>query len=95
MSTEKRSAENGSAGNGSAERVMVFLRTSLFSVAGPTAHVPHGVTVVVGTVIDRPAGSVRVAAERLVDERGRVTSEAPLVLELPWDKIDHIAVVTA
>ena len=74
------------------EKVTLFLQTSLFSVAGPDAHVPHGVTVVTGTVLERSPATLRVRTEKLSNERGRVLNEAVLVLELPWAKIDHLVV---
>ena len=72
------------------DQVTVFLRTSLFSYGGPDAHVPHGVMVIDGEILDRPSGGIRLRATRLMDDRGRRLSEAETILQLPWAKIDHI-----
>ena len=72
------------------ERVSVFLRTSLFSFGGPDPHVPPGVMVLVGAVTGRPAGGLALLTERMLDDRGRLVSEASIALELPWAKVDHI-----
>lgn len=74
------------------DRVTVYLRTSLFSFGGPEAHVPPGVMVVVGQIVDRPASSLVLEATQLFDERGRQLSEERVTLQLPWSKIDHILV---
>lgn len=73
-------------------RVTIYLRTSLFSVGGPKAHVPAGVVVVEGELVDEAGGGVTVRCERLLDERGRVLDESRLVLRLPWAKVDHLVV---
>ncbi len=72
------------------ERVTVFLRTSLFSFGGPEAHLPVGVMVVEGNLVDRVAGGIVLETDRLLDERGRELSAAGLKIQLPWSKIDHI-----
>jgi hypothetical protein len=72
------------------EKVTVFLRTALFSFGGDDAHVPTGVMVLVGEVVDRPSGGITIKTERLLGERGRLLSEAKHTLCLPWAKVDHI-----
>ncbi|MFT4624177.1 MAG: hypothetical protein ACI8PZ_002836 [Myxococcota bacterium] len=72
------------------KRVVVFLRTSLFSFGGADAHVPPGVMVVEGNIVDRVAGGVVLDTDRFLDERGRELSAAGLKVQLPWAKIDHI-----
>lgn len=72
------------------EKVTVFLRTSLFSFGGPDPHVPPGVMVIQGAVLGRPAGGLSIETSRMLDDRGRVVSEATVRLELPWSKVDHL-----
>ena len=76
------------------DRVTVYLRTSLFSYGGPDAHVPNGVMVVEGEILDRPSGGIRMRAQRLLDDRGRELSRNETVLQLPWAKVDHIHEIT-
>lgn len=73
-------------------RVTIYLRTSLFSVGGPKAHVPAGVVVIEGTVTEDGGGGVTVRCARLLDERGRELAESPITLRLPWAKVDHMVV---
>ena len=72
------------------DRVTVFLRTSLFSFGGPDAHIPAGVMVVEGSLVDRVSGGIVIDTDRFLDERGRELSAAGLKIQLPWAKIDHI-----
>ena len=74
------------------DRVTVFLRTSLFSFGGHDAHVPAGVMVVVGRLIDKPNTCVILETHAFLDERGRKVSEEGMTIHLPWAKIDHILV---
>ena len=74
------------------EAVTIYLRTALFSFGHPDAHVPNGVTVIEGRIIDRPSGGVTVETDVMRDDRGRELSEAVLTLQLPWAKVDHILV---
>ncbi len=74
------------------DRVTVYLRTTLFSLGGPRAHVPAGVMVVEGTSPGSEGGAITVHTERMLDERGRELSDAELVLRLPWAKVDHVVV---
>ena len=71
-------------------RVTVFLRTNLFSYSGPEKHVPSGVMVIDGRVIEQSATGITLETDRLLDDRGRVLSEASLKLVLPHTKIDHL-----
>ena len=72
------------------QRVTVFLRTSLFSFGGPDAHLPAGVMVVEGLLVDRVAGGVVLDTDRFLDDRGRELSAAGMKIQLPWAKVDHI-----
>lgn len=74
------------------DRVTVFLRTSLFSFGGADAHVPAGVMVVVGQIVDRPASGLVLETHEFLDERGRRLSEESITIQLPWAKIDHVIV---
>ena len=74
------------------DRVTIYLRTSLFSLGGPRAHVPAGVMVVEGASPGSEGGALTVHTERLLDDRGRELSDAELVLRLPWAKVDHVVV---
>ncbi|TNE85779.1 MAG: hypothetical protein EP330_24390 [Deltaproteobacteria bacterium] len=74
------------------ESVMVFLRTELFSYGHADAHVPNGVMVIEGRVVERLSGGLRLETDLLLDLRGRELSDEELTLELPWAKIDHIVV---
>ncbi len=75
------------------DRVSVYLRTPLFSYGGTGAHLPAGVLIIEGLLADRDASSVRIDAERLLDERGRVLLEETFTVVIPWAKIDHILVI--
>jgi len=72
------------------ESVTVFLRTALFSLGGADSHLPAGVMVIDGKIVDRPAGALTVETSRLLDGRGRELGDQALTLQLPWAKIDHI-----
>lgn len=74
------------------EKVTVFLRTALFSYGHDDAHLPNGVMVIEGRVLERLAGGVKLETDLLLDLRGRELSDDVLVLELPWAKVDHILV---
>ncbi len=74
------------------DRVTIYLRTTLFSLGGPKAHVPPGVMVITGTLDESSGGSLAVETDRLLDERGRELSDAALSLRLPWSKVDHVVV---
>lgn len=76
-------------------QVTVFLRTSLFSYSGPKKHLPSGVMVIDGHVIEQNNSGVTIETARMMDDRGRVLSEDSLKLMLPQSKIDHILVVEA
>lgn len=76
-------------------QVTVFLRTSLFSYSGPKKHLPSGVMVIDGHVIEQNNSRVTIETARMMDDRGRVLSEDSLKLVLPQSKIDHILVVEA
>lgn len=74
------------------ERVTVYLRTALFSYGHSEAHVPHGVMVVEGRLVERLSGGLRIETDLLLDARGRELSDVELSIELPWGKIDHVVV---
>lgn len=74
------------------ERATVFLRTELFSFGHDDAHVPNGVMVIEGRVIERISGGIRFETDLLLDGRGREMTDDVLTLELPWSKVDHILV---
>lgn len=72
------------------ERATIYLKTALFSVGGPDAHVPVGVMILEGEIADRPPGGVTVRADRLLDANGRELAEQSLAVFLPWGKVDHM-----
>ncbi len=72
------------------ERVTIYLRTSLFSIAGDNPHVPNGVMVLEGEVVERPSGGVVIDVAKYLDGRGRETECDAKKLFLPWAKVDHI-----
>ena len=73
------------------EKTTVYLRTSLFSLGGPRAHVPAGVMIIEGksTYAD---GGLTIEVDSLLDERGRELSNAPITLRLTMEKVDHMVV---
>lgn len=71
------------------ERVTIYLRTALFSTA-QESHVPLGVMVIEGEVLDRPAGALTVRCDKLLDDRAKSLAEGPMRLQIPWSKIDHL-----
>lgn len=75
------------------DRVMVFLRTSLYSYGGRDAHIPPGVMVVEGSLVHENQGSIRVDADRFLDERGRELLDEAMTMTIPWGKIDHVLIV--
>jgi hypothetical protein len=75
------------------ESVSIYLRTPLHSYGGTSAHLPAGVLVVEGQLVDRDASSIRVDADRLLDDRGRTLLDETVTLVLPWAKIDHMLVI--
>jgi|JI6StandDraft_1071083.scaffolds.fasta_scaffold186347_2 hypothetical protein len=74
-------------------RVTVYLRTPLYSSGGASAHLPAGVHTIEGVMADRDASSVRVDAERLLDDRGRELLDEAVTLIVPWAKVDHMVVL--
>jgi len=72
------------------DNTTLYLRTSLFSIAGDNPHVPNGIMALDGTVEDRPSGGVVVKIKRAYDGRGRVLVCSPLTVFLPWAKVDHV-----
>ena len=59
-------------------QVTVFLRTSLFSYSGPKKHLPSGVMVIDGHVIEQNNSGITVETSRMMDDRGRVLSKLRL-----------------
>ena len=74
------------------ERVTIFLRNSLFTLADGSAHVPAGAMVLDGTVRDQPSGGILFALDRARDHRGRDLEAASATLFIPWSKVDHVQV---
>jgi hypothetical protein len=72
------------------ERVTIFMRTALFTYSYEPRHVPVGVTVLEGDVPSQEGGALTVKVTRMLDDRGRVLSETPVTLIVPWSKIDHL-----
>lgn len=71
----------------------IYLRTALFSVGGPDAHVPPGTLILRGDILSREAGVLRVDVRACLDEKGRVLAEpvdGSRVLEIPMAKVDHL-----
>jgi hypothetical protein len=75
------------------ERVTVFLRTALFSYGNADAHLPNGVMVIEGRVLERLSGGLKIETDLMLDVRARELSDDVLILELPWAKVDHILVL--
>ena len=74
------------------ERVTIYLRTSLYSIAGDNPHVPNGVMTLEGAIADRTGGGLLVDVSRFIDGRGRDLKCAPMKLYLPMSKVDHAVV---
>jgi len=72
------------------EKTTIYLRTSLFSIAGDNPHVPAGIMALTGTVADRPSGGIVFRIETALDGRGRSLECASQTLFLPWAKVDHM-----
>ena len=68
----------------------IYLRNSLFSTSASSGHVPAGVMIIKGEIVDSAGGGVITITHQLCDERAKVLAETPLKLHLPWAKIDHI-----
>ena len=77
------------------ERVVVYLRTSLFTTGGPNAHLPTGVMILHGAVAPESSGSLRITVDRMEDGRGKTLGDGPIVLQIPWGKVDHLEIVEA
>lgn len=75
------------------DSVSIYLRTPLHSYGGAEAHLPAGVLVVEGQLVDRNDSSIRIDAHRLLDDRGRVLLDETVTLVLPWAKVDHMLVI--
>lgn len=74
------------------ERVTTYLRTPLFSFGG-SDHLPDGVMIIEGELVDRDVSAARIDADRLLDERGRELLDEAISLIVPWEKIDHMLVI--
>lgn len=72
------------------DRVTIYLRTALFSVAGAEAHLPVGAAIVEGSLVERVTGGLLVQTEQLRDQHGKALAEVSSRLMLPWAKIDHV-----
>jgi hypothetical protein len=72
------------------EKVTVFLRTALFTLGLDDGHVPPGVAIVDGDVVEQPSAGLTLLTRRMRDERGRVLSERAVKVLIPWSKIDHV-----
>jgi hypothetical protein len=71
----------------------IYLRTALFSVGGPDAHVPPGTLILRGDILAREGGVLRVDVRACLDEKGRVLAEpaeGTRILEIPMAKVDHL-----
>lgn len=77
------------------DRVRVLLRTPLFSTGGPDAHVPPGVTIVDGRLLEAGGMGLLVEVEGVYDGAGRRMDASACVLLLPASKIDHVLVLEA
>jgi hypothetical protein len=75
------------------ERVIVYLRTPLFSIGGADAHLPSDVRILEGALISRDSASLRIDADRMLDTFGREVLDEAITLVIPWEKIDHVVVV--
>lgn len=78
---------------GATLRVRLYLRTALFSLGGPEAHIPPGVSIIEGVLFDRPPGFLAVRTETLFDSRGRELPGESAHLQVPMSKIDHMLVL--
>lgn len=77
------------------DRIRVLLRTSLFSTGGPNAHLPPGVSIVDGRLLEGGSMGLLVDVDRVFDGSGRALEAKPCVLLLPSGKIDHVLVLEA
>lgn len=77
------------------DKVTVFLRTALFTLGLDDGHVPPGVAIIDGDVLDRPSAGLLLSTTRLRDERGRVLADRQVKILIPWSKIDHVHVLGA
>jgi len=68
----------------------IYLRNSLFSTSASQGHVPAGVMIIKGEILEAAGGGVITLTHQLCDERAKVLTEQALKLQLPWAKIDHI-----
>lgn len=75
------------------DRVTIYLRSPLFTLKDDDAHVPAKGMIVEGAIVDDKSGPV-VNAIRFRDEAGKIVSEKPVTLIIPWSKIDHVKVDT-
>ena len=79
------------------KNVTIFLRTALFC-AGPAQHaqvqphVPIGATIIEAEILDQPATGLLIRVGRLLDSNGKELAKTPIVLLLPWGKVDHLLV---
>lgn len=77
------------------DRIRVMLRTTLFSTGGPDAHLPPGVSIVDGRLLEGGGMGLLVDVDRVYDGAGRALEANPCVLLLPSSKIDHVLVLEA
>lgn len=75
------------------DRVRILLRTTLFSTGGPDAHVPPGVSIVDGRLLEGGNMGLLIDVEGVYDSTGRRLEADPCVLLLPASKIDHVLVL--
>jgi hypothetical protein len=74
------------------ERFVIYLRTALFTLP-KDGHVPVKALIIEGNVHDLDSsGGPTIKATKFLDEQGRMLSETPVTLIVPWSKIDHIHV---
>ena len=71
-------------------RITIFLNSPLFRFNGPDSHLPNGVIVVEGTLIEEVTDGIGIATDKMCDSRGNELSTANMNLQIPWSKVDHV-----
>lgn len=73
------------------DRVTIFLRTPLYTLAADAAHVPANAFIIEGSISEEQGGPI-VSTILFRDEKGKILAEKVVKLLIPWGKIDHLRI---
>ena len=76
------------------DRVVIFLKTALFSEDKKDGHVPPHTMILEGNITDQPGGGFVVAVTGYRTGDNKSLEGSPCTLYLPTGKIDHMLLLS-